>query len=208
MPANDGGDRFVDVILCGIDVSKRLHQSHPEFPKTISKLADMAEAGMSVGGGNFKIYFHPRNYKAEAIIGKIDNFGKEKADIVYDLDQNVCWRRFVITKEICHVLYSPASTEHLTATPEEVEQLLDTIMAGVNIVSSNHAVSCDSSTMLMALEILLPHHQRAAVNAILASGKTVYDVALAYRLPQQWVRVYLSPGYMKLMDDGYGLAGC
>jgi hypothetical protein len=207
MADSNGGDKLVEVILCGIDVSKKLHTAHPSFPKDINSFADMVEQAMSAGGGNFKLYIHPRIYKADAIIGRIENYNSDRADIVYDLDQNVCWRRFVITKEICHVLYNPASQEYLTATPDEVEQLVNKLMTGVDVLSSNHALNCDSSTRLMALEILLPHHQRGNVDAMLKSGKTTHEVACHYRLPEDWVRIYLSPGYATLMDKCYKLAG-
>jgi hypothetical protein len=137
----DGGDTLDEVILCGIDVSKKLHTKYPLFPKDISNLATMAEGAMdavaeAVGSSQkFEIKFHPRTYQSEAVLGKIENHNDEKADIVYDLDQNVCWRRFIITKEICHVLYHPNTDSHLTSTPEDVEQLLNKLMAGLDIAA-------------------------------------------------------------------------
>jgi len=211
MPGTGGGGLF-DVVICGIRVSKALHAKHPAFPKAIPDLAALAEEAMSNDAGPFRIYFHPRNYKADAFIGEIENYSKGSdkdgpfsgtAHIYYDRDQNVCWRRFVVAKEICHILYAPDSIEHLTGTPEEVEQLINKIMAGVELVNADHATSCDSWTMLMALEILLPHHERDAVDSELANGKSVRDMALKYRLPEHWVRFYLSPDYKKLMDACY-----
>jgi hypothetical protein len=204
MAGNGGG--ILDVIQCGIRVSQALHVKHPSFPKLIPDLVALAEDSMSTDEGRFEIHIHPRNYAARAFIGQIESYSGS-ADIFYDREQNVCWRRFVIVKEICHILYVPDSDDHLTSTPSEVEDLINKIMAGVEMGTVHHARDCDSYTKLMALEILLPHHQRGKVNAEMAAGKTIYDIAFMYRLPQQMVRLYLSQEYKELMDRRYKAMG-
>ena len=176
-----------------------LHIAQPSFPKSVEVLAGWTENAASSASTEeekpFKIFFHPKDYESLSFMGRIEIFN-DGAHITYDRRLNACWRRFVITKEICHILLF--DHEAMTGTPQEVEQLIVEIMAGLPMFTANEGANCDSYTMLMALEILLPHHQREKNN-----GKPAIEIARLYRVPEAWVRVYLSNWYKTLMDDCY-----
>lgn len=202
-------DRISEILLCGVQISRKLQDRCPGFPIQVETLIDMtADALTDVGGNRFQINFFPRNYRASAIIGTIEVYANH-ADIFYDRDQNFCWRRFIVTKELCHLLFAPESNDHLTSTPEEVEMLLDKILAGIDGIDfeKDHAASCDQSTILMALEILLPHSERTTIMEMISKGSNPLDIAQHYKVPQNLVRVYLSPKYQKSVEIAYKHAG-
>ena len=105
------------------------------------------------------------------------------------------------------MLFAPFGEKHLASTPEQIESLINKILAGIEKVNfSDRIASTEQSTIYMALEILLPHSERANVKKMLADGKAELDIAKAYLLPVQFLKIYLSEDYASLMDKAYQVA--
>lgn len=197
---SDAGDTFAEVFLSAMEVSKKLGQLCPSFPRKTEILIEMVEKAISSTCSKpYKIHFHPRNFQSKAFIGSVEAF-EDHAHIYYDRDRSLCWRRFVVTKEMCHLLFAPHGAPHLCSTPAEIEQLLVSILAGLEKADPNdHPVSTEVCTVLMALEILLPHGQRANI----PDKASAFEVATEYRIPEQMAKLYLSPGYIGMMTKVY-----
>jgi hypothetical protein len=207
MGKSDETNSLGEAFLSGIDVSKKLSEASPDFPREIWHLIELVEQKLSFDKP-YRISFHPRNYQSHSFIGTIEAFENE-AHIYYDRDRNVCWRRFIVAKEMCHLLFASFGEKHLASTPDQIEQLINKIMAGLEKIdlSSDHKASTESCTIFMALEVLLPHSERPKIEKILTSGGQILDVATLYRVPSQIVRAYLSPEYAKLMTQSYCVSG-
>ena len=137
---------LLEVILSGKDVSKKLAEKCPDFPRNVEILIEMVEAALSSPGKPYTIVFHPRCYQAGIFIGTIEAFD-ETADIFYDFDRNRCWRRFIVTKEMCHLLFAPYGEKHLASTPAQIEQLINQILSGLASIdfSKEHKASTEQS---------------------------------------------------------------
>jgi hypothetical protein len=207
MASGAGKDRFIEVFLSGLDVSRKLGEKCPKFPRDVNILIGMVEESLSLSS-QYRIYFHPRLYRANTFIGTIEAFDSE-AHIYYDRDRNKCWRRFIVVKELCHLLYANQGEHHLASTPDQVEQLLNKIMAGLtNLdITKDYVASTEQCALLMAVEALLPHSERSNVAKVLAGGGTELDVAANYLIPEVMVKFYLGPAYRDMMDRIYKLAG-
>jgi Zn-dependent peptidase ImmA (M78 family) len=201
---SDCHDRLVDVLLSGIDVARRVAGAHvhcPQFPRNIELTLETIRCAVSSSAGcDYKITVKPMRYGAKRFRGNIEVHAKEAA-ITYDIDDTMCWRRFVVAKELCHLLFTGSSH---ASSDADVESLISSIFAGIPDLNDN-VESSEVAAMLMALEVMLPHSERASIEGKLNSGATVLDVATAYRVPQQQVVLYLSPNYTKLMDSAYDL---
>jgi hypothetical protein len=196
-----------EVFLSGIDVSKKLGQAHDGFPRNVEVLIDLVEKGLSITQP-YKIYFHPRNYSASAFIGTVEAFENE-AHIYYDRNQKFCWRRFIVVKEMCHLLFATAGEKHLASTPEQIDRLVIQILAGIENgdFTQDHIASTETCTVYMALEVLLPHSERPNVEKMIADKKSNLDVATFYRIPELMVGLFLNQGYAAMMESSYKAAG-
>jgi hypothetical protein len=200
-----GKDTLLEVLLSAIDLSKRVGSVCNVFPRPIEVLIDMVIEGLSAAQSKpFQISFHPRIFQSSLVLGSIENYG-DRADVFYDLDRNACWRRFIVAKEMCHLLFAPHGAKHLASTPHQIEQLITHILAGLSKVdyTKDHAASTETSTIFLALEVLLPHSERENISKDTPS----IDIATKYRIPEAIVRVYMTPFYIEMMNHAYGLAG-
>src|SRR5712672_2641546 len=102
---------LTEAFLSGIDIALKLSKVCPNFPRNIWDLIELVEKSLSIKEP-YSISFHPRNYQASVFIGTIEAFEKE-AHIYYDRDRNTCWRRFIVTKEMCHLLFVSIGEKHL-----------------------------------------------------------------------------------------------
>jgi hypothetical protein len=192
---------YPNIFYCAIKLSSRLYSVSREFPRQLETIIDYVSEHLEVTRGKrIPIFFHPRAYEGEAFMGTIEDFGS-KVDIFYDLDRNKCWRRFTLTKELCHILYEFPNNQHLASTPEQIASLITQILAGLasSNLGKNHAADSEQATVLMAIEILLPHRERANVNKMLAEGGDTLTVAKHYLLPEQMVSLYLDSNYSSFM---------
>jgi len=156
----------------------------------------------TINGKYIPINLHPRTYESEAFFGTIE-MSNSKVDIFYDRNRNRCWRRFILTKELCHILYDTPNSQHLASTPEQIGSLLTQILAGLAAAdfTKDHAASSEQATILMAIEVLLPQSERENVTKMMSKGANTLDIAKHYLLPEQMVSVFLDRHYAALMAE-------
>jgi Zn-dependent peptidase ImmA (M78 family) len=175
------------------------------FPRKIETITDyLLEHLHATRGKRIPIKFHPRIYEAHAFMGTIEEF-ESKVDIYFDLNRNRCWKRFILAKELCHLLYDCPNSQHLASTPEQIGSLITQILAGLTTANleENQAANSEQATVLMAIEILLPHSEREEVNRIITKGGNALAVAKHYLLPEQMVSLYLDTTYAAIMKKAY-----
>jgi hypothetical protein len=90
----------------------------------------------------------------------------------------------------------------LASSEEQIESLLRQIRAGLSSadIGNDHIANSEQATILMAIEILLPHIEREKVNQMIANGGNALSIAKHYLLPEQMVSLYLDIAYSTLMD--------
>ena len=195
----------------GRDVSRRFSQEDSGFPKKTSLFKKFQEAELSREfSSNFRIVDKPIKYDADTIQGRFKNFvspkGERFAEIYFNAELNLCWRRFVYTKELCH-LCNYGDESRRASSVEDVDELITKLLSGISTVDLNSktAVSSDYAAILTALEVLLPYSEHGSVDEMLKT-KTVQEAAKVYLIPVQYLTLYCSKDYREVMARVYKLA--
>lgn len=114
----------------------------------------------------------------------------------------MCYRRFAICKELCHIL-----TDSISPNPTDpVEQLKGALQTVENVQRAptefwknpffkDNPLSSENFCFLLALEILIPTKERDKMVAAIISGVKPYDVAFHLRIPELLVIFYVKSGY-------------
>jgi Zn-dependent peptidase ImmA (M78 family) len=118
----------------------------------------------------------------------------DHADIFYSASLNVCWSRFVVCKELAHLLLD-TETKHFTKNPVALVQGLVT---QVPILKPENDLVSESIALYCAIEILLPWHLRASMNEMMKAGKSDYEIAVHFRAPENIVNLMLKSPYAKI----------
>ena len=188
---------YENAFTCARKVSDCLGKLSPKFPRSVEAITEYVLEHLKVTRGKYTpINFHPRIYEARTFYGTIED-SESKVDIYYDLNRNRCWKRFVITKELCQLLYGSSDNLHLSSSMEEVDSLLSQILAGI---AMNQAASSEYAAILMAIEVLLPHSERTNVDKIIKNNGDAMTIAQHYLLPAQMVSCYLHGNYSGIAE--------
>ena len=117
-------------------------------------------------------------------------------EIHLQADLNICWHRFVLCKELFHVLLDAPEYRNMEISKHLEEFLLPmpegppkTYLPG----------SSELMAEIAAMEFLFPYAER---KALLDSGKPInyLDVATYYRIPQALVEQYLYQPWMAFVE--------
>jgi hypothetical protein len=193
--------RFSSGFFCAVSLSWRIYSSNKTFPRDLELVIDFVRNHLrSTRGTDLPIAFHPRKYNAKIFFGTVEETSN-KVDIYYDAERNRCWKRFIVTKELCQLFYESPNSQHLASSPDQVDSLIRRILAGLAQADhDDHPASSEEAAVLMAIEMLLPHSERNNVNNLIASGCTGKDIAKHYLLPEQMVSLYLDKEYSADLD--------
>src|SRR5712671_3147751 len=116
------GVRFVDVCLTIRDLYSKVTPQNPQAPIQIAGL--LIPAVQKRLPLNFAISLSRRTWRNQRICGGLFRF-KTRAIIVYSHDLNMCWRRFVICKELAHLIID-TDDNHFTQDPVSLVQQMIT----------------------------------------------------------------------------------
>jgi Zn-dependent peptidase ImmA (M78 family) len=187
---------YENAFACALVLSERLRR-HTEFPRSIEVITAYVDEHLKRSRDKIiPINFHPRIYEASTFYGTIEDC-ESQVDIYYDLNRNRCWKRFIITKELCHLVYGGSDNLHLSSSIDQVDSLLSQILAGIEM---DQATSIEHAAIVMATEVLLPHCERPNVNKMISGGGDAMTVAKHYQLPAQMVSNYLQGNYAALAE--------
>lgn len=123
----------------------------------------------------------------------------DKAEVYVSTAQNYCWQRFLVAKELAHLLICDDSNR-TPITSEDVATLLSELINNV-IPDKNPILQVESLAYIAAIEILLPMEHAEAASRRLAEGESILDVAKAYRLPKKVMEFRLSDPRVRLMFE-------
>lgn len=99
--------------------------------------------------------------------------------------QNYCWRRFLVAKELCHLLLS--DDKNSTSNVEEVEDLIGQLINGKFDSDPNPALLVENAAYIGAVELLLPQDIEPIADELFASGKDSLEVAISLKVPRRIV---------------------
>jgi hypothetical protein len=115
--------------------------------------------------------------------------------IVLAQGMNRCWDRFVIAKELMHMFDQPLEA---TDNGEKLDQLLSELGASQN-PPSPQAMS-ETKAFWMAMGALCPEaHRKFAETERQQNKVSDYDIALRFRIPEQYVPLLFHPRYLEIV---------
>jgi len=121
------------------------------------------------------------------------------ARITYNADLNRCNKRFVIAKEIAHLLNDVDGKDHVQ-TVDDAIGLVDFITnpeAGI-VDQMRSIVSSETVAEIYAIELLLPHCHRQSL-----AGASAVDIAEMYKIPSSKAELYLMREYESLCNEAH-----
>ncbi len=154
-------------------------QNTPNSYSLINKIEDW----LNLDRG--KITLQPRDIKQADPVGMIERLRNGGALISYSVELNLCWRRFVVTKELIHLIIQQLDYD---ALPN-----IDTasLLSSVYRFDTNDFFDCyDTKTsdgalefiaLILAEQLLVPWFEHQEIQS---SNETSYDLALSYRVPR------------------------
>jgi len=122
--------------------------------------------------------------------------GQKRARIGFSSSLNRCWQRFVVCKELMHLVIDDSSAR----TPAALEQLSAMTL---QITGPHTRVDSEVLAALAAIEYFLPIGERPSELSV-DDPEAILRVATKFRLPQHWVRFfYRNQSGFKATSDAY-----
>lgn len=147
--------------------------------------------------GSYEIILKARDWDAKQLFGMLERFQK-RAEITYSRRLNECWTRYVQAKELSHLLIDDSHSQTTDPVSLVESLILDIEINGVGVFTP---VDSERMAAIMAVELLVPHEERAYISELLSQNKGVDDIALIYKTPAKVIELCLSDKYSKLVED-------
>jgi len=121
---------------------------------------------------------------------------RDRAYIEYSSELNTCWTRFVVCKELCHLILDSAE-EYTKSPPSFVEQLLGQITG-----EPREDLVSERTAEIAALELLFPHDLRRSFMELFKNGRlSLLKIATILRIPQKYAEICYHRRYIDYMAD-------
>ncbi|MBM3604371.1 MAG: hypothetical protein FJX25_06330 [Alphaproteobacteria bacterium] len=120
------------------------------------------------------------------------------ANIYYAQNQNLCWRRFAVCKEMYHCMIDRLPNSRVN-TLASLSSLLSHLAVDTTSVTGGFPpFTSEKAAELYSLETLFPLEFRLRHEADYRSGQVSdTDLATMYRIPLQYVQIGFDPNYMQ-----------
>lgn len=117
---------------------------------------------------------------------------------------NWCWQRFVVTKEMCHCLID--CDEDRVWNTDLLKKLAENLASKFSIAAlRDKPLLSEHLAEMLALELLFPYELRRGFVTALKDGKiTPYQLALRFRIPEQYAELSMYDHYMKFIGETRG----
>jgi hypothetical protein len=190
---NDSKADFTFTYVCTVcqNVYKSLKQKHEiGFPIRVKDwlIPEISRLAV-VDGAKFSVERHPRFWDTYRLNGYLERY-PDRAIIAYSLALNTCWRRFVVTKELSHLMLDDDTS--FTKDPVELVQGLVNAMANLE---AGRDLQSEHLSVAAAAELLLPWCLRPQLEKMEADGQTHLQIATVCRVPLKLVTLMLSAPY-------------
>lgn len=121
---------------------------------------------------------------------------KDIAYIEYNSELNTCWTRFVVCKELCHLILD-SEEDYTKSPPSFVEELIGQITG-----EPRKDLASERMAEIAALELLFPHDLRRSFMKDFETGKySLLDIATILRIPQQYAEICYHRRYIDYMVE-------
>lgn len=158
-------------------------------------------------GATDKIHLYETDYKSDTILAMIQmdrgvtaGYSGEQdiAHIYFQKNLNLCWRRFVVCKEMYHCMLDRTSDER-TSSVSELGRLIELLGHYTSSISGTFKpYETERVAENMALETLFPVEYRLKLVEDYWSGEvTAYQIAKMFCIPEYYISYSFQPSYLK-----------
>ena len=124
------------------------------------------------------------------------------ARIQYSRHLNFCWQRFALCKEMYHSILDDDPAKRVTAI-EDLQKLSEMLVSGATShLEPFRPHETEQEAEILALETLFPLELRLAHKEQYDEGMiTDHQLALRYRIPEEFARIGMYPHYLLRMVE-------
>jgi hypothetical protein len=188
-------ERLVDICVLVRDVFRAISETGitPAAPIKLKELLIPAVASRlgTPHGGKFIISAQECDWQASKIRGILLRYNA-RAEILYSAQLNLCWKRFVVCKELAHLLIDE-NNEHYTVDPISLVYRMITDV----LPKYDDDLESERLAMFAAIELLIPWCLRNEFISMVIDAKTDLEIAHYFRVPQAIVG-FLRRDYFEL----------
>lgn len=184
--------RIADVFILSRDivsVYKQLHSSTLVHPMEVMGVAGI----VSVIGQrtNLKINTSCVRWPGYMFRAQLRRYG-DRAEIIYSHELNSCWSRMAICKEAFHLALG--DTKNFTTDPVALINGLLNQIPEFRIDDDIEEIAAEYLAVIGAIELLLPKEFNSILDRLVDAGKSHYEIATIFRVPEKIISLRLSPG--------------
>jgi Zn-dependent peptidase ImmA (M78 family) len=133
---------------------------------------------------------------------------ENRALIYVSEDENFCYKRFYIAKELCHLLMDNGKEDRFIHTSKDIKKLLSDLSLQDGLSTENEYPAYRSEILAYwgAVELLLPsEYEEKALELLRAGGSnSLHNTALEFRAPKAIVgRRYLDESFLRIYAEAY-----
>lgn len=125
----------------------------------------------------------------------------DHAIIQFPSNQNQCWTRFAVCKEMFHCMIDQQDNDRV-AKIDDLKKLTELLVADYTTITGAFApYEKEQQAELFALETLLPVEHRLALKPLLDAGTLSYlQIADRFKVPEFYARFSFQPSYLQAMQ--------
>jgi len=136
-----------------------------------------------------------------ALHGFMDEDSESRVRIYVRNDLNFCWRRFVVAKELSHLLMNCYLGDSVReARLEETERLFDMLLEGAPPDENNLPFISEYAALIGAVEMLIP---KRYVEGGLLENSDILSIAEQLKVPRKWVEMRSHPEFLAIIQPIY-----
>lgn len=136
------------------------------------------------------------DYQQRFINGRLQRYIDNRVLVCVSDKLNTCWSRYVVTKELTHLIIDKNNESFTT----NVDMLVNWIIDGLN-VTIDKPIESEHVAAHLAAEILIPYS--SSQELLKNSAISTYDIALRYSVPKKIVELFRIPEYIERRDKAY-----
>lgn len=154
-----------------------------------------------------RIVWEAYDFPAKSIAAQVSFYQSEMgvysgvgdyARIQYSKHLNFCWQRFAVCKEMFHCMLDHSADQRVTEV-QSLLKLAELLVSGASrTLSDFEPHNTEQDAEILALEVLFPLELRLSHAERYSEGLiTDYQLALRYRIPQEYARIGMYSNYMR-----------
>jgi hypothetical protein len=127
--------------------------------------------------------------------GRLIRYGHE-ALIQYAQENNPCWARYVLAKELFHVL-----TGDETNYSTDMDLLINGLLNGAAAFPLDQGLAAEELALIGGLAMLIPPCESGRIVEMKSAGQSDYQIATFYKVPEKIIPLRLTKNLIQSFDN-------